>query len=572
MFISLRTSYVLVIAALLFAVSFLSAYAATLSVSPGTGVYTAGSTFTVRVAINTNGKAVNAAEGALSFNPREVSVVSVSRAASIFNLWTLEPTFSNSAGTVSFGGGSPSGYTGSSGTIMTITMRALNAGSPKLTFTSGSVLAADGLGTNILSNMQSGTYTITAAAAQPEPEQVYVPPPNTPGAPVIDSSTHPDPDEWYKSTTAELSWSVPAGITAVRTLLDESRSTIPTKVYETPINDLTIEDLDEGVSYLHIQFQNNEGWGTVTHYRLAVDTTPPESFEIRTAEGETVGEQALIFDADDAVSGISHYMVQIDGGEPERFVDESGEGRYVLPPLTPGYHTIIVEAVDYAGNSLVATHSFDIIAFDRPVFTDYPTRINEEVIPVITGQTRPNAEVTIRLGQIGSEPVETVVLSDETGMFTFIPAGRLSRGVYELSAVAVDEFGAQSEMSEVARIIVQPPGYVRIGSTAVSVLSILVPLIALIALLGFTAWYTWFRYLAARRKIIKEVREAEQTLAKEFDEIVDTLHTHGEKLKKAKRGKLTKSETAFMSAFTENLDAARKRIRKEISDIDDIVE
>jgi len=85
--------------------------AATLRLSPDTGVYTSGGTFIARVLINTTGKPVNAAEGKLTFNPLELSVVSVSRNGSIFGLWTQEPSFSNSSGVISFGGGSPNGYT-----------------------------------------------------------------------------------------------------------------------------------------------------------------------------------------------------------------------------------------------------------------------------------------------------------------------------------------------------------------------------------------------------------------------------------------------------------------------------
>src|SRR3989338_7911789 len=82
--------------------------AATLRVSPSTGVYTAGKTFTISVLLNTGGVSVNASDGELSFNTKELQVISVSRASSIFNLWTEEPTFSNISGTLSFGGGSPS--------------------------------------------------------------------------------------------------------------------------------------------------------------------------------------------------------------------------------------------------------------------------------------------------------------------------------------------------------------------------------------------------------------------------------------------------------------------------------
>ena len=70
-----------------FGVQVHAAEAATLSVSPGTGVYTSNSTFTVRVVVNSGGKPINAAEGTLTFNPSELSVVSASRSTSIFNLW-----------------------------------------------------------------------------------------------------------------------------------------------------------------------------------------------------------------------------------------------------------------------------------------------------------------------------------------------------------------------------------------------------------------------------------------------------------------------------------------------------
>ena len=214
-----------------------STYAATLSVSPNTGVYTAGQTFSARVVVNTGSDSINAADGTLSFNPKEITVVSISK-GSIFSLWTAEPSFSNSAGTITFSGGSPSGYKGSGGTIITITFRAAAAGSPKVSFSSGSVLAADGRGTNVLTSMNGGSFTIAAAGAgtAPEPEVIeYVAPANTPAAPAVESSTHADQELWYNQKTAELTWSLPSDVTAVRTLLDENSGSIPTRVYDTPI-------------------------------------------------------------------------------------------------------------------------------------------------------------------------------------------------------------------------------------------------------------------------------------------------------------------------------------------------
>lgn len=568
---SIRT-FLIHAGALLFLFVFLFAHAdaATLSVSPESGVYSAGGTFTARVIINTSGQSVNAAEGKLSFNPRELSVVSVSRSSSIFNLWTQEPGFSNSAGTITFGGGSPTGYSGSQGTVMTITMRTLAAGNPKINFTSGSVLAADGMGTNVLTSMKGGTYTVSAPSVEPEPE--YIAPANTPAAPAVESESHPNPSGWYRDTTANLSWSIPGGITGVRTLLDESAGTIPTIVYDEPISSRTIEDLPQGVSYFHIQFRNAEGWGRVTHYRLGVDSEPPSAFTIsEPKQDEASPEKKLAFTVED-ISPVTRYLIQIDGAEPIEYMDEEETGLYTLPSLSPGHHTVIVEAFDSAGNSLISTYSFDVISFDKPVFTEYPNRINSEVIPVLRGTTRPRSSVAIEITGSGKESSSYAVVSDDSGAFTFIPESTFDLGVYDIVAVATDEYGAISAPSDPIRLIVEEPGYLRIGSFVISILSVIIPLLALIIISIFGMWYLWHRLRTWRKSIIKETKEAERSLAMEFDTITKHLSERIEELKTARKGKLTRAEEALIGALRKDVDSARKRIHKEISDIDDVVE
>ena len=66
--------------------------AASMSLSPSTGVYSSNNTFSARILVNTGGKLINAAEGVVSFNPKELSVVSVIRNRSIFSLWVQEPS------------------------------------------------------------------------------------------------------------------------------------------------------------------------------------------------------------------------------------------------------------------------------------------------------------------------------------------------------------------------------------------------------------------------------------------------------------------------------------------------
>lgn len=549
-----------------------AASAASLAISPSTGVYNSNTTFSVKVVVNTGGQAVNAAEGTLSFNPSELSVVSVNRSSSIFNLWVTEPTFSNSAGTINFSGGLPSGYSGQTGTIMSITFKAVGSGTAKVNFKNGSVLANDGKGTNILTSMGGGTFTIQAASSAPEPEKIveYVAPANTPSAPAISSDTHSDEKGWYSKKEAVLNWSLPNDVVAVRTSLDLKSTSIPTKVYDTPIKTVTLTDLPEGVSYFHIQFKNADGWGKVAHYRLAVDTEKPSEIKISQVEGSNLANpvQQLKVDVKDTTSEVRRFMVRVDANEPFEYIDETGSSTVTLPSLSPDYHTVIIEAFDGAGNGIIGTYSFTIESFNKPVFTEYPSEINEEVIPVIKGETRPNAKVEIFLQKLGAEPVSYSVTSDDKGVFTFIPEGTFSTGVYELTARATDEFGAASELSEVARIAVQKPGYLRIGSLIVSVLSVVIPMIVLVVLLVVGVWYLIIYLRRLRGRINVESTEALEILHREFSNLQTVLREQESLLLTSRRTmKLTKAESEMIETFDRALQNSQERVEKEINDI-----
>jgi hypothetical protein len=554
--------------------------AAVLKLSPNTGVYSAGSTFTVLVSLNTEGKPVNAADGLLSFNPRELQVTSVSRAGSIFSLWTEEPSFSNTKGTVQFGGGSPTGYKGAAGSIVSVNFKALGAGTPKVTFTNGSALAADGMGTNVLSAMNGGTYTIAAQGESPAPE--YIPPANTPQAPAVTSSTHSDESKWYREKVAQLSWVLPKDVIAVRMLLDTDSGTVPTKVYEEPITEKTLEDVSEGTSYFHIQFKNKEGWGRITHYKLNVDSEAPKNFSIsELGDSQNDNPTRTLMLASEDVSPIDTYKIQIDGKDPFEFSDIEQVKQYTLEPLTPGYHTLTIEAFDSAGNSSIASYSLTIRAFEKPVFFEYPTRINTDVIPALKGKTRPKSTVSVMVARasgdgivnadIGTPESTYTVMSDDNGEFVFIPNEPFEQGVYVIRATAKDEFGSISELSDEVKIIVDVPGYIVIGSMVLSVLSVVVPSVALILVLIFGTWYLWHKLVLWKRKVFKETREAEEQLTREFDILVKNLNERVLELKESRKNKLTKAESDLITQIENDLANAREKIGKEISDIEDVM-
>lgn len=553
-----------------------SVLAATLAVSPGTGVYKTGATFTVTVAVNTTGTPVNAADGTLSFNPRELAVVSATRGASIFNLWTTEPTFSNTAGTVTFSGGVPTGYTGAFGNVMTVTFRALTSGTSRISLTGASVLAADGKGTNVLTNMSGGTYTLSAVESQPAPEVIieYVAPANTPAAPKIISDTHDASGAWSKEKTAVFTWSLPAGVTGVRTGLDKSPVAIPTKVYDSPIKTLTLSDLDEGVSYLHIQFKNADGWGKVAHYKLAVDSVKPESFEIKLPENADLSNptQSLILDVKDTTSGVEKFKIQIDGKDSFEHAATGTQKTVTLPTVTAGDHSLVIEAIDGAGNSLISTFSFTITSFEKPVITDFPATLSTGVTPVIKGTTKPNATVAGTLVNPDGDELVINATADSAGNFALIPTETFSAGTYTLSVIATDVSGAISDTSDTITMFVSKPGYLKFGTFLISFFSVLIPLIALCVLTWLTLIYSLSTLRRFKAKVVVESEEASMMLATEFRHIEQVVHEQEDLLTKShKTKKLTEAEEMLFIELRSALASAKQRVGKEVSDVTNIV-
>lgn len=155
----------------------LAANAATLYITPSTGAYNTGEIFSMLINVNTAGKSINAASGQLNFDNSRLEVKSLGYSTSIFTLWTTEPTFSNAAGSVTFSGGLPSpGFTGPSGAILRITFKPKAQGQATVNFVSGSALANDGKGTNILTSFSGGIFNIlTSSKAAPAEPKAAVP-------------------------------------------------------------------------------------------------------------------------------------------------------------------------------------------------------------------------------------------------------------------------------------------------------------------------------------------------------------------------------------------------------------
>jgi len=353
------------------------ASAATVEYSPSTGTYSNGQSFTVSIRTNPQGKSVNAVEAQLSFDNTKLSVVSLSKTGSVFSLWTTEPKFSNSAGTIDFGGGSPTPFSATSN-LITITFRATAEGSADATVASASVLAADGLGTDVYTSPKNATYTISAETTTPQPEEPEPPTEDNtdtgndtitfgdpPKAPEAGSTVFLESEVWYPTKIGVFTWDIPFDVDAIAMDISTSSEYEPETIYKPPIEQISLTDklLDDGIQYLTLQYKNQVDWGGILHRKIMVDTIPPEDFEINVrAANSATAFPLLTFEANDTTSGISMYELSIADGEPVEVTPDEAKLGYLLKDLEDGTYTVTVIAHDKAGNTTISDKAILITA------------------------------------------------------------------------------------------------------------------------------------------------------------------------------------------------------------------
>ncbi|MDP3956567.1 MAG: cohesin domain-containing protein, partial [bacterium] len=261
---------------LFFSVLPASAEAATLSFSPTSGSFETGSTFSVSVRVSSANQALNAISGTVSFPTDKLQVISLSKSDSIIQLWVIEPSFSNMDGTVQFEGVALNpGFTGENGGVIRVTFRAKTVGSAPVSFLTGSILANDGSGTNILSSLGTANFNIVKATAPATPIV------SATEKPEISSPTHPNKDTWYANSNPEFKWALPADVIEVRLSYSSDPDGKPDTVYKA-IQSKNLSNIPSGIWYFHVQFKNAGGWGDVAHYHFQIDAEKPEHFNIIT--------------------------------------------------------------------------------------------------------------------------------------------------------------------------------------------------------------------------------------------------------------------------------------------------
>jgi len=542
-----------------------AAEAATLYFSPSSGSHAVGTTFSVSIYVSSADQAMNAASGVISFPQDKLEATSLSKTGSIFTLWVQEPSFSNSAGTINFEGIvlNP-GFTGAAGKIITINFRAKAAGSALVNFSSGSVLANDGKGTNILTSLGNAQFSLGyVGPTVPEattPSAVS----GAPSAPQISSPTHPDPNKWYAKKDAKFTWSLPSDVTSVRLLVGKIPAAIPTVVYTPAINEKEVTNLDDGIWYFHVQLRNASGWGEISHFRFQIDTQPPEPFEIKFVDGKetTHPQPTLAFETTDEMSRIDYYEVKIDQEPPIKIK----ETEYKMPVQILGEHTVIVKAVDKAGNYTLAMTEINVLPIEAPIITDYPRELLPGSILSIKGTALPEVTIRVYIQKDEKEIKTGEIKSDKEGRWTYIEVEPVEKGIYEVWAEAIDSSGAKNRSLEKVTILVSPPAFIRIGKLAIDYLMTIITLLVLILILVLGVIWSWQKIKEKRKKMRKEISEAEKALYQAFKALKQETEEQVAKLD-GKSG-LNEREKKICDDLKEALKISEKFIGKEIKDIE----
>ncbi len=553
----------------------LYANAATLYFSPSSGSYSVGQNFSVGVYVSSADQAMNAASGVISFPQDKLGVVSISKSGSVFNLWVQEPLFSNDVGTINFEGIvlNP-GFTGSAGKIITVNFRAKSSGNAFLSFSSGSVLANDGRGTNILANMGSANYSLQATGAAFPVEEETTPPATLgiPLAPIVSSLTHPDPEKWYSNNNPEFNWKLPSDVTAVSVAFDKKATANPGQVSDGKIETKEYENIEDGTWYFHIKFKNEYGWGEITNRKVLIDTVPPLPFEVQVRQEDATDPQPiLLFETKDELSGLEYYEIKIGEGDNFPISKEIKKSNpYQIPLQGPGEHEIEVRAYDKAANFALAFTRVEVLAIEAPVITKYPKRVNLGETLNLEGTSLPDVTILVFIQRKSGETSKEEVRADNEGKWFFSSSKSLEKGDYVAWAQAKDERDALSFPSKAINFKVDLPPFLKFGKIAIDYLSVMVTLIVLVVIAILVIFYVWYRISVWRKELRRETKELSQVIYRAFKALREEVQEQIEYLD-GKAG-LTSEEEKVRGKLKEALDISEEFIVKEITDIEKEVE
>ena len=310
-------------------------YNSVLKITPEKGILDKNFQHRFTVTIKPGGEAINAIGAVINYDPQKISVLEIVKTNSICRQdMFIEQSIDNELGQVRIACVLPD-YQPSikEATVAELSIKLKKTGSFELNFDeNSSVLAADGLGTDVLRMTVAGFYQV----------QDFKLIKNQLGPVLILSSSHPNSNRWYNRKEINISIT-PNEYHEYAYSFDQNPYTVPDDFKTNIKTYLNFQVNRDGVYYFHIRSKKENIENSTNHFKIMIDSTPPELIEKYISQttintGEVV---RLTFEAQDEQSGIQSTYIKIDNN-------------LLLPVDSPIYITIAEK-----GNHQIMIRTFD---------------------------------------------------------------------------------------------------------------------------------------------------------------------------------------------------------------------
>lgn len=566
----------LILTCLVFFLTFVvRAKAATLYLLPEARTFGMGQEFSVDIKVNTEEISINATQATVRFPNNILELLSADKEDSTFNFWVEEPTISNENGTLIFIGGTAKGVSGESLQVLKVKFKARGIGMAELTMTEAVVTAADGKGTNILSTIEGTSISVGTEVVKPEPpptpveqpekvEREPIPIKDLPEEPKLKVPLYPDESRWYSHLGEVIVlWEVPKDIIKVAAALNKNPNAEPEEIEEELFTGKNFGVLEEGIWYIHIRFKNNIGWGSVTHYKIFIDTTAPLPFEIQIDTGVSDNPTPEIkYETQDSLSGISHALIFIDDKDP---IESTETTVTKLPVQPPGKHTVLVRILDLAGNGVEDDLEFETLPLPTPTIDFVTKTVSQGEFVFASGKAIPNGFVDVRVFNKAEQEVFVgVTNTDGLGNWEIIIKESLDRGKYALTATARDDRGAISYPTEPEAVKIRAKTILSIGFVDLGWFEvILIILLLVVSGASIGAWYyTSLKKRRAAYKIIagRDIDKLTTLLAEDLKELESWIQGSKEGFERR-----AKPELEFhVKSMRDTINKMKKYLRQEL--------
>jgi PKD repeat protein len=206
-------------------------------------------------------------------------------------------------------------------------------------------------------------------------------------APVIASSTHPDPARGYPARDAAFSWTDPLEVSvAYRYVFDARSYTIPSADSpSTTFTEFALSNVAEGLHYLHVRGEDAGGnLSETAHRRVYVRRAQEPSVQSPTHPDSSIeypsNEVTFTWTDPDGLAVGYRYVLNRSYALPGATDPYTTENSVTLSGVGEGTWYFRIMSVDMYGNSSYSSGRAIIVATEAAV--DYPPRADFEISPV----------------------------------------------------------------------------------------------------------------------------------------------------------------------------------------------